>query len=102
MELLSETKRAASDRRASRERSNPLYERAACTAGDDRSIHSINLTPPREQPKPIVLTAKLDIDSRTLAQSMSQAIAELLENSMNAPSMNGASLFNNNGANPEV
>jgi hypothetical protein len=71
--------------------------------GSDHSSRSINFVPPQQQQsKPIVLTAKLDIDSRTLAQSMSQAIAELLENSHNAPSMNGASLFNNNGANPEV
>lgn len=69
----------------------------------DPEKHSMNfIAPPQQDKKPIVLTAKLDINSRTLAQTLSQALADLYENSPNAASMNGVALLNYNGANPVV
>jgi hypothetical protein len=63
-------------------------------------FHQQSYIPPARSDKPTVLKAALNIDSRQLAEAVSYAMADMYENSPNAPTGNGTALANMNGWNP--
>jgi hypothetical protein len=65
-------------------------------------LHKQSYVPPSKSDKPTVLKAALNIDSRQLAEAASNAMADLFENSPNAPTANESSLAALNGWNPVV
>jgi hypothetical protein len=58
---------------------------------------SYNIIPSKENPKPITLAASLNIDGTQLAQTIASKLADIYENSPNAPTSNDASYYDSNG-----
>jgi hypothetical protein len=65
-------------------------------------FHRQSFIPPARSDKPTVLKSALNIDSHHLAEAISYALADMFENSPNAPTANGSSLAALNGWNPVV